>query len=526
MSLQRANLVFTIVGCALAAAVGCQAPLTMPFSRQDAPRPAAVATSTPPAVRLPNPVEGSPESAKADMASVLDKLEQVRALDPAAEQKLRDQLRKTPSDQWPLVAEQFRASLAFHQQLVANEPNKLAAGGPVTGYESDMFSNTSNGVLPRAAASMPMRQSLAKSNDRLSTPIGSLVDPHRANLDPIDVLAQAMSNPLPSAAGNAVSPPSEPPAPAEFAAIGPTYPIAGRVAAVVKPAAFEVPAAGIVHAATQTAHAKSEDGTAKNQSFAPDLGPSVDSSMQSATASGRADENWLRLVQKAADDLSRRVVPSPATTAEVHQHVSLRMLRLLAGDTEKALEPIPHISPAEQDYWSRQIFALATYLDHHSQPDDKRRAAVSVAHLEEAVSNLRELGSLSLRNLSFCKNVYGYGSIESYDTDTFTAGQQVSLYVEVENYHSKSTEKGYCTLLGATYELLDDKGKRVSGGDFPDVDDACRSRRRDFHIQYGLSLPENLTPGRYRVELVVKDRQSDKLGHATAPFEIRGGKKK
>ena len=31
---------------------------------------------------------------------------------------------------------------------------------------------------------------------------------------------------------------------------------------------------------------------------------------------------------------------SPTTTAEVHQHVSLRMLRLLAGDTEKALEPI------------------------------------------------------------------------------------------------------------------------------------------------------------------------------------------
>jgi hypothetical protein len=209
----------------------------------------------------------------------------------------------------------------------------------------------------------------------------------------------------------------------------------------------------------------------------------------------------------------------------VHQHVSLRVLRLLSGDTEKALEPIPHISPAEQDYWSRQIFALATYLDHHSQPNDKRRAAASVAHLDEAVSHLRELGSLALRNLSFCKNVYGYGAIETYEVDTFTPGQQVSLYVEVENYHSTSSEKGFCTSLGATYELLDDKGKRVSGGEFPDVEDCCRSRRRDFHIQFGLNLPENLAPGRYRVELVVKDRQSDKLGHATAPFEIRGGRK-
>ena len=203
----------------------------------------------------------------------------------------------------------------------------------------------------------------------------------------------------------------------------------------------------------------------------------------------------------------------------------MKILRLLSGDTEKALEPIPHISPAEQDYWSRQLFALATYLDHHSQPDDKRRAATSVVHLDEAVSHLRELGSLSLRNFSFCKNVFGYGAIEPYEIDTFAPGQQVSLYVEVENYHSKSNEKGYCTLLGATYELLDDKGKRVSGGEFPDVDDCCRSRRRDFHIQFGLALPESLTPGRYRLELVVKDRQSDKLGHATAAFEIRAGRK-
>jgi hypothetical protein len=33
-------------------------------------------------------------------------------------------------------------------------------------------------------------------------------------------------------------------------------------------------------------------------------------------------------------------------------------------------------------------------------------------------------------------------------------------------------------------------------------------------------LPNNLAPGKYRAEVVVKDRQSDKLGHASVPFEI------
>jgi hypothetical protein len=231
--------------------------------------------------------------------------------------------------------------------------------------------------------------------------------------------------------------------------------------------------------------------------------------------------DWQQHVTAAADDLSRKVADAPATTAEIHQHVSLRILRLLAGQTERALEPIPHISPVEQDYWSRQMFALATYLDHHSQPDGKRRAAASVTHLDEAVANLRDLGTLSLRNLTFCKNVYGYGAVEPYKEDRFAAGEKVQLYVEVENYHSESTEKGFTTSLGSTYELLDEKGQRVEGAEFPAVEDCCRTRRRDFHVQFALTLPEKIAAGRYQFQLVVRDRLSDKIASAQASFEIR-----
>ena len=40
-----------------------------------------------------------------------------------------------------------------------------------------------------------------------------------------------------------------------------------------------------------------------------------------------------------------------------------------------------------------------------------------------------------------------------------------------------------------------------------------------------VKLPDNIAAGRYQVQLLVKDRQSDKIGNAKAPFEIRGGKK-
>jgi hypothetical protein len=80
-------------------------------------------------------------------------------------------------------------------------------------------------------------------------------------------------------------------------------------------------------------------------------------------------------------------------------------------------------------------------------------------------------------------------------------------------------------LLGSTYEILNDTGERVGGGAMPDVDDCCRSRRRDFHIQYGITLPRTLTPGKYHLDLIVKDRQSDKIGRATVAFEIAGSDK-
>jgi hypothetical protein len=466
MLLTRSNLLCaTICGVLALPHAGCMAPWAPSSAQVQAAGQATALVET--ANRAtPGTLPDHDASAEPSLAGVLDKLQQVRAIDPAAEQKLMDELRQTPAESWPLVAEQFRASLAYHEQLAAK--NRQSQQNAVEG--------------DHAAP---------------SEPVGTLVDPRAAGADEIAAKARAQSMHFAMQAPN-----DSPPAPAEFASDGPTYPIA----ATPPPSAGSPPAQDTAAGAVQPATFEVDGGIAPIRDTAGD------------------DADWQQLIERAANDLSNRVAQSPATTAEVHQHVSLRMLRLLAGDTESALEPIPNISPAEQDYWSRQVFALATYLDHHSQPDDKRRAAASVTHLDEAVSHLRELGSLSLRNLAFCKNVYGYGAVEAYKSDRFAPGDEVSLYVEVENYHSQSTEKGYTTLLGSSYELLNDEGERVAGGEFPDVDDCCRTRRRDFHIQYGLTLPPTIEPGEYRLQLVVKDRQSDKIGRATAEFEIRGSR--
>jgi hypothetical protein len=524
----RVKSIVTASGIGLAIILGgCASPLSLPFERQEGLKPASTGTPHAPPLQTTVPAipAASTDTTQPDMTAVLDKLQQVRALDPAAEQRLVDELKTAPSSTWPLVAEQFRASLAYHQQLV--DKNRASASDAQP--DVDLRHAPTAAGIPKGpgktfvATNVAFEQGATSNDDRPSAPVGSLADPRGSNSDAATGLARNTPYSMPSPIGNDAVANPDSKAPAQFASDGPTYPITGRVREAADGAAADSPATDPSHGVSQATAQAGATPAAKLALAIEAAGR--DQATRLPDTRGANDPNWQQSIQKAITDLEHRVSPSPTTTAEVHQHVSLRILRLLAGDTEKALEPIPHISPSEQDYWSRQLFALATYLDHHSQPDDKRRAAASVTHLEEALSNLRELGSLSLRNLSFCKAVYGYGAIEPYENDTFSPGQHVSLYVEVENYHSTSSEKGFSTSLGTSYEVVDEHGKRVTSGDFPDVNDTCRSRRRDFHMQLGLTLPDNIAAGRYQLQLLVKDRQSDKIGNAKASFEIRGGKK-
>jgi hypothetical protein len=68
--------------------------------------------------------------------------------------------------------------------------------------------------------------------------------------------------------------------------------------------------------------------------------------------------------------------------------------------------------------------------------------------------------------------------------------------------------------------VVDQSGRRVEGGQFPEISDLCKSRRRDFHMQYGVALPKRIYAGEYELELIITDQQSGKIGRASLPFEI------
>lgn len=446
----------------LALEAGCQTPPFVPPQQQRPEQ--ATPSDLPPAID-----KASSAADKTTEADVMREVQKISAKDPQAGKLLLDELSRADAKMWPLVVQQFRSRQALHEQLLAKPKHRPE--------ERDADARD-------VAVSEPP-----------SERIGRLGDPRGVRPDP--ELEQAFAK----------ATPANMPAPLDPAAD------AGEMIAAKPAPAPVAEAARPIAAETSVVTASGEAGGKVEQA--------IYSTPAEPPAAPTRELDWKQHLKLACDDLNQRLVDGPRSTAEVHQVVSLRMMNLLAGNTEDALQAVPNVSTEEQDYWSGQIFALATFLDHHRQPDDQRRAAASVVHLDEAVGHLRELGSLSLRNLAFCKNVYGYGAYEPIDNPVFSAGQQVTLYLEVENYHSESTIKGYNTKLGASYELVDDAGERLASGDFPNVEDTCQSRRRDFHIQYGLVLPKTAKPGKYHLKLTMNDRQSDKMGNASIALDIR-----
>ncbi|MGI9429149.1 MAG: hypothetical protein ACR2NM_10855, partial [Bythopirellula sp.] len=234
----------------------------------------------------------------------------------------------------------------------------------------------------------------------------------------------------------------------------------------------------------------------------------------------KTTHDWQAYVQHAIDDLGTRVQPTPGTNEEVNQHMRLRLLQLLAGNDESTFAPIPGATATQQDYWNQQLFALSTFLDTKTQPDDKRRAAGSLMHLDSARAKLSELATLQVQKLAFVDSVEGYGAYEQHEEHSFQPGDKVTLYCEIENFSSESTKSGYRTRLGTSYEVVDQNGKRVDSAQFPEIEDLCRNPRRDFHMQYTVTLPKRIYPEQYELRLIITDQQSHKIGQASVPFEI------
>jgi len=198
----------------------------------------------------------------------------------------------------------------------------------------------------------------------------------------------------------------------------------------------------------------------------------------------------------------------------------LRMLYLLSGRKTDAVTKVDLLPEDEQEVWSQLIFGMEDYMKTGEMPAD-RRSLLALGAFRRATDRLREVSPLELRNIEFIQSVDSFGQFKKFPQPEFREGQEVLLYVEIDNFTSVRSGDTFETVLSGGYEIYDPAGRRVDARKFAQVKDSCQQQRRDFYVPYRIYMPDEIAPGSYRMELTITDNKAEKFGQASIEFRIK-----
>ena len=281
-----------------------------------------------------------------------------------------------------------------------------------------------------------------------------------------------------------------------------------------------VGASGIVQAGYNLFAAPLGGKTAADQASSP-----VFVAEGASAAATAGVEHLQRLVSLAEAEVAQ-IRPGTADAEKqlyVEKHVYLRMLYMMSGQQERALQPIPGLDAADQEFWQQTFWGVANYFDGAiKSPSD--RASQTVAQFKTAVQRLQSKANLELKNVTFCHKIADFGLYERYARDEFSPGQPVLVYAEVENVTSEQAGDGhYRAVLRSTFEILrpGPQGDVVDRIPIPSTEDLCRNPRRDFFLSYELNIPPRLGLGPHVLKLTVEDQLSRKLTTYSMNFTVK-----
>ena len=244
----------------------------------------------------------------------------------------------------------------------------------------------------------------------------------------------------------------------------------------------------------------------------------------SKLSSGDCLEDLIARTQTRLDGRSYRDLDEREQQQYLHDHVNLRLFYLVNEQSERALDAIPGIPPAEQEFWQQMFWSLVQYRDVESTPDRRERATQTALQLRAALQRLQESARLQIRNASFCRRINGFGSYDRFERDVFRPGQPVLVYAEIDNFKTEPTAAGqHRTLLRSTLRIFPENGseKPVDSVTLRAVEDVCRSPRRDYFNSYEFTIPNDIAPGRYLLEITIDDQLAKKAARQTVLFSVK-----
>gem|GEM_PF-2146732 len=224
-----------------------------------------------------------------------------------------------------------------------------------------------------------------------------------------------------------------------------------------------------------------------------------------------------------AIDLAKQAELVRKDPNNIEEQYRLRMMYLINGEDEKALEPVPGVNADIQEIIEAQIKALISARSSSGR-DPATWANRQLASIEELRRRMRARADLVIPKVVLCTAIEGFGRYEPIEPPEFLAGQKnlVLIYIEVDNFTSPKTPSGmYRTLLSVRQHLLTRDGQEMWSKRDENIEDLARQQRRDFFLVIGpIAIPKALAPGEYSLKVEVEDMQAGKLNSSVAKFKI------
>lgn len=332
------------------------------------------------------------------------------------------------------------------------------------------------------------------------TPIATLSQQPAATVVPLaaeNTVSLASASPALIPASTAPTPPAVSPAP-----VPPSAPVVAPATAIEGNAAN--PAATIVATTAPAEAPTTEDRQRTLEKARTELIAALEAEIRDRRAQNAADAGLPRLEQQ------------------------LRLLYLAADRLDDAAAAVESLDGPQREAYKHLMFGLGVWLSPDEASRAPLRTAKALRSLRDATAELATGSKLELRKLAFCERVEYFGWYTEFPRNEFRPKEQVILYVEVDNFSAeKKGPEGFETELQGSYQIFDERGQIVAERQLPLDRETCRNFRRDYFLAYPIYMPDQISPGRYRLELTIEDRkassnyQGRKLGEGLIEFSIR-----
>lgn len=240
-------------------------------------------------------------------------------------------------------------------------------------------------------------------------------------------------------------------------------------------------------------------------------------------AASNSSLNWNQSVIQAISALEKQMEASPAAdeNLRLHQELTLRMLYASLRKPEEAMEPISGLSDEENEYYRNQMLALIEASNPDAMPVRSRHLSLVMDSQRKATGFLAAASNLEVRNIAFCTDVERYGVVTKFPKYQFKPDDEVLLYCEVENVSALPVKDGFESQLQGSYEILDTNGNRIVEQTLPMEPDVCQNVRRDYYMVYRIFMPQQISPGNYKLRLTIEDLKARKYGQSTLDLQIK-----